>query len=196
MASTTRESTAHCGGESHFDSIGSAQIPALGLGSHLSILDTTICQQTASLALPICGAMLSCIAAVADTAHGLHNRANGSTVSLVHGNMVGWKLFSVSVYPSRSITLWERPSWEELFDYVKANLDLILRPGHALGTWFNDYKLVHCLDVVVLVRDRNEAMELGFRFNQVAIFDLEARREISIRLSSQGHKNELAGGGQ
>ena len=196
MASTTRESTAHCGGESHVDSIRSAQISALGLSPHLCTPYPTICQPTASLALPIWGAMLSCIAAVADTAHGLHDRTNGSTVSLVHGSMVGVKLFSVSVYPSRSITLWERPSREDLFDYVKSNLDPLLMPGHALGTWFNDYKLVHCLDVVVLVRDRNEAMELGFRFNQVAIFDLEARREISIRLSSQGHKNELAGGGQ
>jgi hypothetical protein len=130
--------------------------------------------------LPIGDAMLSCIAGAVDIAYAHHNRTDGSTISLIHGNMVGKKLFSVSIYPSRSITLWERPNWEELFEYAKANLDLLLRSGHALGTWFDDYDLVHCLDVVVLVRDRDDAMELGLRFDQVAIFDLEARREIPI----------------
>src|SRR5208337_3053430 len=134
----------------------------------------------AAATLPICDAMLSCIAGAVDTSHALHNRTNGSTVSLIHGSMADKKLFSVSIYPSRSITLWERPSREELFEYAKANLDLLLKPAHALGTWFNDWSLCHVLDVVVLVRNRDDAVELGLRSDQVAIFDLEARREILI----------------
>lgn len=133
-----------------------------------------------AMTLPISEAMLSCIAGAVDTSYAQHNQANGSTVSLIHGNMVGLKLFSVSAYPSRSLTFWERPSWELLFDYVVANLDLLLRPGHALGTWFNDAELIHCLDLVVLVRDRKDAVELGIRFDQVAIFDLESRREVPV----------------
>lgn len=138
------------------------------------------CTRSPGRTLPIWDAMLSCIAEAVDISFAQHERTNGSIVSMVHGNMVGKKLFSVSIYPNRSITLWERPSWEELFEYTRAHLDLLLKSGHAVGTWFNDWDLIHCLDVVVLVPDRTDAMELGLRFDQVAIFDLEARREIPI----------------
>lgn len=133
--------------------------------------------------LPIGDAMLSRISRAVDIACAHHNQTNGSTVSFIHGDMVGQKLYSVSPYLNRSTTLWERPTWETLLDYAKANLDLLLRPGHALGTWFSDWDLVHCLDVVVLLRHRSSATKMGLRFNQVAIYDLEARREISIPLS-------------
>ena len=133
-----------------------------------------------SLIQPISNAMLSCIAGAVDTSFAQHNRTNGSTVSLVHGTMVGKQLFSVSIYPGRSITLWDRPSWNELFEFAKANLELLLRPAHALGTWFNDWELVHVVDVVVCVPDRDAALDLGLRFEQVAIYDLDARREIPV----------------
>jgi len=141
------------------------------------------------------GMALSCLAYAADTSYALHNRTNGSTVSLIHGNMAGKKLFAVSIYPARKIELWTRPSWQEFFEFAKANLDLLLKPDHALGTWFDDYELIHCLDVVVLVRDLDDAVELGLRSDQVAIFDLEARREIPIRRSRRGFNASLQAGG-
>jgi hypothetical protein len=109
--------------------------------------------------------------------------------------MAGKKLFAVSIYPARKIELWTRPSWQEFFEFAKANLDLLLKPDHALGTWFDDYELIHCLDVVVLVRDLDDAVELGLRSDQVAIFDLEARREIPIRRSRRGFNASLQAGG-
>jgi hypothetical protein len=139
--------------------------------------------------------MVSCIEGAVDTSYFLHNRGNGSTVSLIDGNMAGKKLFAVSIYPARKIELWGKPSWQELFEFAKANLDLLLKPDHALGTWFNDYELIHCLDVVVLVRDRDDAVELGLRSDQVAIFDLEARREIPIPLPRRGFNASLQAGG-
>ena len=129
-----------------------------------------------------------------DVSFAQHNRTNGSTVSLIDGSMVGKKLFSVSIYPSRSMTLWERPSWEELFDYTKANLDLLLKPGHAMGTWFNDYGLMHVLDVVVCLSDRNEALHLARRYRQLAIYDLQSRREIPAPRQSEMLLAGLAGG--
>src|ERR1035437_2257616 len=39
--------------------------------------------------LPIGDAMLSCIAGAVDISFQQHNRTNGSTVSLIHGSMVG-----------------------------------------------------------------------------------------------------------
>lgn len=185
MRDTPRESTARLRGEDANHVAESVPISALGFGPHLSIPCLEYCQGLSLLSPSICGPMLSCIAGAVDTSYSLHNRTNGSTVSLIHGDMAGSKLFSVAPYPSHSITLWERPTWEELFDYAKAKLALLIRPGHGLGTWFNDWDLVHCLDVVVLVRDCNTALEIGRRAGQLAIFDLEARREIQIPRSSQ-----------
>lgn len=148
--------------------------------THVADVGRTAWKRSTGRTLPIGDAILSSIAGAVSVSFAQHNGTNGSTISLMHGSILGEKLFSVSIYPSRSITLWERPSWEELFEYAKANLDLLLTPGHALGTWFDDFELVHCLDVVVLVCDRDDAMELGLRSDQVAIFDLEARREIPI----------------
>jgi hypothetical protein len=145
-------------------------------------------------ALPILDAMFPCIKEVVDVSFAQHNRTNGSTVSLIDGNMVGKKLFSVSIYPSHSMTLWERPSWEELFEYAKANLDLLLQPGHAMGTWFNDYELMHVLDVVVCLSDRNEALDLAKRYLQLAIYDLQSRREIRVPRQSEKLLAGLAGG--
>lgn len=136
---------------------------------------------SAAVTLSICDATLSCIVKVVDTSHTLHSRTNGSTVSLIDGSLAGLKLFSVSIYPERTIEFWERPDWQGLFEYAKANLDLLLKPNHALGTWFSDRECVHIVDVVVCIPDRDAAVELGHRSDQIAIFDLEARQEIPIR---------------
>lgn len=158
-------------------------------------LDRKSNSYSGNAAFPISDAMLACITSAADTAFDQHNRTNGSTVSLIHGSMVGQKLYSVSIYPSRSITLWEPPTRENFFEYAKANLDPLLRPSHALGSWFNGWDLVHCLDVVVLVSDLNAAFELGRLHNQIAIFDLEARREISIPRTARDPITSTIGGG-
>ena len=82
--------------------------------------------------------MISCIESAVDIGYCSHSKTHGSTVSLIHGNMAGQKLFSVSIYPERTFELWESPTRQELFDFAKANVDLLLKPGHAIGTWFND----------------------------------------------------------
>jgi hypothetical protein len=165
------------------DTIRSTTITNSALVENPSIITSTArlsSEPVGDFSIPLSESMLRCIADAVDTSYASHNKTNGSTVSLVHGNMVGMKLFSVSIYPSRAITLWERPTWGTLFDFAKANLDLLLMPFHGLGTWFNDYDLVHCLNIVVLVGGRVAAVDLGLRSNQVAIFDLEARREIPV----------------
>ena len=153
-----------------------------------------IAHQDAQVTLPICDAMLSCIASAVDTSYTQHNRTNGSTVSLVHGNMADRKLFSVSIYPTRTIVLWERPTRQELFDFALANLELLLKPAHALGTWFDDWNQVHVLDVVLLVPDRDAALALALCHGQIAIFDLESRCEIPVPHQSEILLASHAGG--
>jgi hypothetical protein len=135
---------------------------------------------------------LSCLVDLANVAFASHNRTNGSTASFSRGDMKDEKLFVVSIYPDRTEKFVERPTWQELFEFAKANLYLLSKPDHALGTWFNDYDLVHIVDVVICIPDRDVALELGRRFNQLAIFDLESRREIPILRAHQESTAKLA----
>jgi hypothetical protein len=94
--------------------------------------------------------------------------------------MAGLSFFAVSIYPKRSSQLTTCPTWEDLFEFALAHVDVLLKPFHAIGTWFNRHLNVHVLDIVVLVADRAEAMELGLRFQQWSIFDLSKCSEIPI----------------
>src|SRR5665213_2349365 len=138
---------------------------------------------------------ISCLADLVNAAFASHNRTNGSTASFSCGDMKDEKLFIVSINPDRAKEFVERPSWQELFEFAKTNLDLLSKPDHALGTWFNDWNLVHIFDIVICIPDRDVALELGRRFDQLAIFDLEARREIPISRVPQEATAKLVEGG-
>lgn len=131
-------------------------------------------------------AVSASIVKLVDIAHARHASANGSTVSLEHGNLVGRKLFSVSVYPKRSIELTTPPTWADIFAFVLLNLDLLLKPGHAFGSWLNRSWNTHVLDVVICVSDRRIAIELGQLFNQTSIYDLATQKEIVIGTAGNG----------
>ena len=139
MANTRRESTASYRGEDAPNSAGSTPIPALGYCPHHSTPVDAISQELNDLKLPVREPMISCIASAVDIAYNSHSKTHGSTVSLVYGNMVGQKLFSVSIYPNRTIELWTPPTWQQLFSFALANADLLLKPAHGLGSWLNDW---------------------------------------------------------
>jgi hypothetical protein len=143
-------------------------------------------------------AVISWIGVAVDTAFALHHSmAKGSTVSLIHGNMAGERLFAVSVYPGRTTELLKRPSRQQIFEFALANLDLLLKPNHALGTWFNDEKGgVHVLDVVVCISDRTEALTLGLWFNQLSIYSLELLQIIPVPRPSREVEESSVGGAQ
>lgn len=137
---------------------------------------------------------LSRLAYAVDIAYAVHNQIHGSTVSLFDGNMAGKKLFAVSIYPARTVELWESPTRQELFDFAQANAKLLVKPRHAIGTWFDDWKQVHVLDVVILVANRDLALKLARKSRQTAIFDLEARREIAVSSPSDMLSTNYGGG--
>jgi hypothetical protein len=116
-----------------------------------------------------------------------HFRSGGATVSLSEGNLAGRKLFSVAIYPERTIEFKTPPTWEQLFAFATAKLDLLLQPDHALGTWFDRKRGFHTLDVVICLVDRDEAIRLGEHFHQSAIFDLAAGRDIFLAAHQTGH---------
>jgi hypothetical protein len=182
MANTRRESTASYRSEDIADSAGSTLIPALGSGPHLSTAIAAICQEATSVPLPIREPMISRVADATDLAFALHTRtigSTGSTVSVIDGNMAGRKLYAVCINPERTIELEYPPSWRQLFAYALTNVDVLLKPGRALGTWVNP-KGRHVLDIVVCCPDRAVAIALGQSARQFSIFSLFAGREIQI----------------
>ncbi len=146
--------------------------------------------------LSICEAMIYCIAGAVDTSFAVHTSTlKGSTISLIHGNMADRKLYTVSIYPGRTVELWTTPNWEQLFEFALANLELLLKPAHAIGTWRDDWSQMHVLDVVVCLADRDAALDLGIFYHQLTIYDLALRREIKIVRSSEALLLDSAGVG-
>jgi hypothetical protein len=181
MANTRRESTAHQRSEKASDSAGSQPIPALGSGPHLSNAAEAICQETPSVPLPVREPMISRIGDAVDAAFALHTRAKGATVSVTDGNMAGRKLYAVSINPERTIELKNPPSWRQLFAYALTNVAELLKPGRALGTWYDKSNGGrHVLDIVVCCPDPRVAMALGQCFQQTAIYDLAVGQEIQL----------------
>jgi hypothetical protein len=184
MANTLRESTAPSG-ENTTESAGSGPIPALGFGPHHSTPADVICQEFSHLKLPIREPMISCIASAVDMAYESHSETDGATISLVHGNMAGEKVFAVSIYPGRTVELGTPPTWRELYAFALENADLLLKPRHALGSWLDDdWTHKHVLDVVVLFSDRDEALDHGARCDQRSIYSLEVGQVIAVPRST------------
>jgi hypothetical protein len=185
MANTLRESTASYRSGDSSDLVGSVPFPSLDYSPRISTAVDPTRQEGSRLTLPIGEPLISCILETVETALELHSITNGATVSIINGSMAGQKLFAVSPYPERTVELTAQPGWQQLFEFVSANVDLLLQPDRALGTWFNDLKGVHVLDVVVCLSDQDAALDLGLRFGQQSIFDLAASREIRIERPSQ-----------
>jgi hypothetical protein len=70
---------------------------------------------------------------------------------------------------------------------------LLLLPDHALGSWFDGEQNRHILDVVVCPLSLEEAIRLGTRYGQKAIYDLEAGREISLAVSMEINATRFGG---
>ena len=98
--------------------------------------------------------------------------------------MVGQNRFAVGVYPELSVQLEEPPTAQQLLTFAVFNLALLLRTGHALGTWFD--KGVHVLDVVVCPSELDVALRLATRYGQTAVFDLATGSEIPAELVRLG----------
>ncbi|MDP9049501.1 MAG: hypothetical protein M3O31_02095 [Acidobacteriota bacterium] len=119
--------------------------------------------------------------ATAKIAADLHAQGAGSTVSIGGRNMAGTARFAVSIYPERSAELAIPLSWEFLFAFAVINADLLLLPDHALGTWFDNFQKQHVLDVVACLSSLSEAIHLGRRKGQRAIFDLQIGKVITLQ---------------
>jgi len=103
----------------------------------------------------------------------------GVTYDYVRGNdLGGTPNYSVSMFPERSRVL-DALTPEDIGDYIDANKDLLSQRGLSFGAWYDNESGKYYLDVSATTPDLDTAKELGTRYNQKAIFDLQNFKEIS-----------------
>jgi hypothetical protein len=97
----------------------------------------------------------------------------GATFSLYFGNMAGLGLYAVSLYPERSVVVPRRSVDSPLLRrFVEDNADLLSDPRNGIGVWYSEALDAVYLDVSAILPSRQEAVALGERYNQEAIYDL------------------------
>ena len=109
----------------------------------------------------------------------LLNEENGATYHPYFGNVSGQQLWAVAPYLDRSRKTRDKQRLAvRLQRFIEENEDLLSDPEHSIGVWYNTDNRTYYLDVVVTLSSKEEAMLLGQRENQIAIYDLEAGYEI------------------
>jgi hypothetical protein len=103
----------------------------------------------------------------------------GATYNLSKGNLVGTDAYAVAIYPDREQIVPE-VDFDTLEGYITQNEDLLSNPNNSFGAWISGGNKVY-LDIVATVKDLNEAVELGRKYNQLAIFNLKTLQEIPIQ---------------
>lgn len=116
-----------------------------------------------------------------------HAQGGGSSTNLTAGKAVSAQdaRYLLSPYEDRQLKLDHPPTPQELRNYVAKNEDLLSKPGHNLGTWFNgDGDKQHYLDVSIGENDLNKALDLGAQHKQLAIYDMLDGKDIPVGESS------------
>jgi hypothetical protein len=158
-----------------------AQI-SVGLGSspELFTQPSASCERADCPRFLIREPIISKIGDAADIAYASHRKTGGSTVSIFDGNLVGKKLYALSIFPGRTVELLGPPTRRQLFVFALENSEHLLRKNCALGTWYHRSRRVHVLDVVVCISNLPAALELAKCFDQESIYSLEQRQEIAV----------------
>lgn len=103
----------------------------------------------------------------------------GATYSLSKGNLVGTDGYAVAIYPDRE-QIVSQLDYDTVEEYLLQNEDLLSNSANSFGAWISGGNKVY-LDVVAVIKDLNEAMKLGRKHNQLAIFNLKTLQEIPIQ---------------
>ena len=110
----------------------------------------------------------------------MHQQNGGATFNLYFGDMSGQALFAVSVFPNGTVVESGRlVSPSVLRQYMRDTERLLRDPRNNVGTWYNPADDSTYLDVSTTLPERETAVALAVRCNQIAIYDLAGREELS-----------------
>ena len=115
---------------------------------------------------------------VVDMAISSHNEYNGSTTHFRWGDLSGTPLYVVSLFPDLGVIKEGKEiSRQELTEFIERNYDLFKDPRVCLGTWYNEADGNTYIDINVVMADKEKAVALGKKYNQISIFNLETFEE-------------------
>ena len=111
-----------------------------------------------------------------------HNTHGGSTVNAVHGDLVGTNSYALSIFPDLTTPIpGKNVTAQQINEFAAkaqaAGVDTG-SPNISVGTWYDAETDTTFLDISFTITNRETAIALGQRFNQKAIFDLNALEEI------------------
>ena len=110
-----------------------------------------------------------------------HLADDGSTFDPRTGeNFKDQEAFSVSPYKDRETVISEELTSAHIDDFMRANADLLEKPDHVVGTWFNKDDGKSYLDVSILSKDRDEALRIGAENDQLEPFALKNLEDIPV----------------
>lgn len=99
---------------------------------------------------------------------------NGGATYDDTGNLSDKDAWSVGAYPERSQTLSpEEFTPEAIRSFSEKNRDLLNQKDHAVGSWKDPDTNKTFLDVTRLIKDKDEAIQVGKKANQKAIWHLK-----------------------
>lgn len=103
----------------------------------------------------------------------LHNAGGGATFSLLYGDMVNKPYFSVSIFPDLShVVNGKLIDSEAIESFIKPYVGLAKDGKIAIGTWYDIDRGKTFIDFSLLIKDRETAVKLAEKYNQIGIFDL------------------------
>jgi hypothetical protein len=89
------------------------------------------------------------------------------------------KGYMVSVHPQHGLIVPVSQFTPELIaEYVANQIERLHFEDHYLGTWIDSGRVY--LDIALRVDRLEEALELGRRHNQLAVFDLETFESVEV----------------
>jgi hypothetical protein len=111
----------------------------------------------------------------------IHAAADGCTFNLYFGNLTGTALYAVSVFPERGRVVPGRDLSPDIVRrFVLDNRELLAYPRNNVGTLYTEDDGLSFLDVSTALPGRGEAVRLGERYNQIAVYDLARGETIEI----------------
>lgn len=87
--------------------------------------------------------------------------------------------YSVAIYPDRTVKIKGELTTDHLLDFARTNHDVLSRDEHAqLGGWYDTKEKEWVLDVIHVEHHVENAVALGQKHAQDAIYDLKRHEEI------------------
>ncbi|WP_158881959.1 hypothetical protein [Amycolatopsis anabasis] len=88
--------------------------------------------------------------------------------------------YAVSLHPDRERQIGGKVTPEDIRDFAYDNAAVLMAGGVVLGGWRDDNGVSY-LDITTIVYDREEALALGRKYGQIAIWDFARGASVKVQ---------------